>query len=185
MRRVRGSPGVSKPRKGARPRAKPDWREARRLFEVEGLQVAEIARRIGVKHHTVAAHRDGEGWDRQAVGNRAATAAAERLADEIVAATAPAIVDNVATRERCRKKALFVTERILDGLVELVQPGSDGNAPRLMFGLGSSPDLTLRRCFLNLGGSGDGEGSSGGAGDEDSAADEAAVEAALADLAGE
>lgn len=186
MRRARGSPGVPKPRKGSARKAL-DWVEGRRLFEVEGLLVAEIARRLGCKHHTVAARRDAEGWNRQAIGNRAADVAVQALADQIVAETGPAIVETVRETERQKRLALAINGRILERLARKFAPDLVPAAalPAGDVEIDEPPSLVLRRCgFLNLG-RGDGEGSADGASDEDSAADEAAVAAALEEVAGD
>lgn len=163
-----------------RKRPRVDWKKARRLYERDGLPLAEIARRVGCKPHTVSAHRDGEGWAKRVdIGREAAGRAAEKIADEIVRETAPAIVDSVKEIERQRQQALRINGKILDGL-----EGQSG-APAIVIGEGASIDLVLRRACLNLttlGGRADGDGPPGGGSDEDSSARSAAVCAALAEL---
>lgn len=152
-----------------------DWKKARRLFEIEGLSLAEIGRRIGCKAQTVAAHRDLSGWNRRPkIGAEAAEQAVGKIADSIVRETAPAIIARVQEQEAQRLLALRINRRHLEGLL-------GGGDPE-------ESSVVLRRCVLNIGtlsGADAGDGSSGDGSGATAEADEAAVRAALADLAGD
>jgi hypothetical protein len=108
---------------------------------------------------------------------------AAEIGDRIVRGAAEDL-DIAEEQRRQLRKALSINDRLLDGLRKSVAPGEgDARAPTLLFGEGASPDLTLRRCFLNLQTrlKDDGDGAAGDGGGADSAADEAAVRAMLAE----
>jgi hypothetical protein len=129
-------------------RKQPNWGKARRLYQC-GASFTAIGERIGCRRQTVAAHCKREGWERHTDIGRAATeAAAEKITGALVAEIAPVVVASAREVEAQKALALRLNGAMIAGL-ERSLLGS-GSGPTLVFGEGASPDLLLRRCFLNL-----------------------------------
>jgi len=184
-----------KPSKARRKPARIDWLEARRLYEVERLSKREIGRRLGCKAHTVCDHARRDRWAHVELGTVAAQRAVEKLSDRMAAEIGDRLVRGAAEdldlaeeQRRQHREALWINGRILAGLRRAVAPAEGIDAPALVFGEGASPDLTLRRSFLNLqtrlkDDAGNGAASAGGSADCE--ADAAAVRAALDEAEGD
>jgi len=163
-----------------------DWKKARRLYELEHKSLTEIGEIIGARRETVSKYANRQAWKRADIAHDALERATERAAARVAELIGPQVLDNLQEAEHQRKLVLQVNARILEGLVLSVSPSeAGGTPPTLIFGPGSSPDLTLRRCALNIAtatGKPDGEGSGDGGGDEDSSANAARLQADLDEL---
>jgi hypothetical protein len=172
-----------------RRRRKIDFAHARLLYERDGKTFTQIGELLGIRRETVSRRAHREKWKRRDIARDALANVTEQVADRVVREIGTEIVDTIKEAERQRALALRVNGQLLAGLAAMVEPQEDGTAPTLLFGLGSSPDLTLRRCFLNLGavvGRPDGSDEpSGGGSDADSEAESAALRGLLDEAEGD
>jgi len=107
----------------SRKRVRVDWAEARRLFEVEGLGVVEIARRLGIRRQTVAGRRDAEAWiDRTETAHEAHRAALRAFVER----QTDAVLDNLAAKAALTRKVLGQASVYVAQLGEVALAPADG-----------------------------------------------------------
>lgn len=98
-----------------------DWTEARRLYEFEGVNQAEIARRVGVSKQRVGVRMRSEGWIDKSDAVRQATAAAIR---KFVERDTEAVLANVAEKHELSRDLMALIRKHVDEM-------ASGQAPNI------------------------------------------------------
>lgn len=189
---------------------RPNWKRARKLYELEGKSFSAIGDLLGVRRETVSRHAKNEGWVSHAdVARKTRGLREEELARKFIERDADAIADNLSEKHRAGRRLLRIAHRLIDDIekpvagelaektrtaLEALGLGVDATAAMVRRALGIVTPLELGRLARAVsdieafdsrlaGLSDDGWRSVGSAGDEDSGADSPAVQAALEELA--